>query len=228
MSISQLESASVKRGEVAFLWFNSYAGVIVKTPNRILVVDPVEVDPDEFTKVNAVLITHEHYDHLDESTVEGIHATTGCLVIADSTSLRRLSESIASDKLMEARIGDKIEVDGITVNVEPSNHPPATTPVSFVITTEDGVTIFHTSDSLPFPDMRRIGLTYKPDLTFCTIGVAPGASPKTGVEIAKLVQPKVAIPYHGTQTNDFGKILRGEAPNIKCLVIQRNKVYKYP
>lgn len=228
MSIAQLGETPLKKGEIAFLWFNNSSGVVIKTPRRVLVIDPVDVNPDVFIQASAVLVTHEHYDHLDESIIGDIFSATNCQVIADSTSLPRLADLIKSDKLIEARVGEEIEVDGVTVNVEHSNHPPAATPVSFVITSEDGVTVFHTSDSLPFGDMQRIGRVYKPDITFCTIGIAPGASPRTGVEIAKQVQPKVAVPYHGTEQSEFARILAEEAANIKCMLIQRDKVYKYP
>ncbi|HYB93302.1 MAG TPA: MBL fold metallo-hydrolase [archaeon] len=228
MSIEELENMSLRRSEIAFIWLNDYAGLIVKSPNRVMVIDPAEVNPDDFSKVTVTLITHEHYDHLDESIVGSIHANTKCSVIADHTSYRRLRELIPSDKLIEARIGEKIDVDDINVNVEPSNHPPASTPVSFVIAAENGVTFYHTSDSLPFSEMNKIGLTYKPDITFCTIGIAPGTSPKTGAEIAKLTRPKLAIPYHGTQSSEFIKILSKEAPNIKSMAMQKNKLYKYP
>lgn len=227
MSIGQLGETQLKKGEIAFLWFNNYSGVVIKTPRRLIVVDPTDVNPDVFTQVSAVLVTHEHYDHLDESIIGDIFSATNCQVIADSTSQPRLADLIRSDKLIEARVGEELDVDGMTINVEHSRHPAAT-PVSFVITSEDGVTVFHTSDSLPFGDMQRIGRVYKPDITFCTIGIAPGASPRTGVEIAKLVQPKVAIPYHGTEQSEFARILAKEAQNIKCMVIQRDRIYKYP
>lgn len=228
MSIAELEEMPLKKGEIAFLWFNSYAGIVLKTTRRILVVDPADVSADIFNKASAVLITHEHFDHLDEAVIGEIFSKTNCQIIADKTSFTRLAELINSDKLIEAREGEEMDVDGITVNIEPSNHPVASTPVSFVITSEDGVTVYHTSDSLPFGDMQRIGKQYKPDIAFCTIGIAPMTSPKTGVEIAKLVQPKVAIPYHGTQQSEFAKILEKEAPKIKCMIIQKDKAYKYP
>jgi len=228
MSIAQLEETPLKKGEVAFLWFNSYSGIVLKTTSRILIIDPAEIGAESFNKASAVLITHEHHDHLDEAVVEEIFSKTNCQIIADSTSFSRLVELINSDKLIKAREGGEVDVDGVTVNVEPSNHPPASTPVSFMITSEDGVTVYHTSDSLPFGDMQRIGKKYKPDIAFCTIGIAPMTSPRTGVEIAKLVQPKVAIPYHGTQQSEFAKILEKEAPQIKCVVIQKDKVYRYP
>lgn len=228
MSINQLEEMPLKKGEIAFIWANNYSGIVIKTPRRILIIDPTEVNSDAFTKANAILITHEHYDHLDEAIIGDIFSVTNCQVIADSTSRPRLAGLIKSDKLFEARVGEEFDIDGVTINVEHSNHSPAATPVSFVITSENGVTIFHTSDSLPFGDMQRIGRVYKPDITFCTIGLAPSASARTGVEIAKLVQPKVAIPYHGTEQKEFARILAKEASNIKCMLIQRDKAYKYP
>ena len=29
-----------KRGEVAFKWFNNYAGLTIRTPSKIIVIDP--------------------------------------------------------------------------------------------------------------------------------------------------------------------------------------------
>jgi len=225
-----LESLVPKKGEVAFLWFNSYSGVAIKTPSKTLVVDPVDVDPKTFKTVDAVLITHEHYDHLDESIVREIHKRTQCLVIADITSARRLRGVVASDKLWEARVGLEFKIDNVLVRAEGFRHPAAT-PVSFLITTEDGVKIYHTGDSLPFPEMKRIGERAPPDIVFCTVGApAPGASPRTGVDIVKMVQPKVAVPYHApaTEAIRFSEILSREAPRVRCMIIEQGKLYTYP
>jgi L-ascorbate metabolism protein UlaG (beta-lactamase superfamily) len=226
-----LEGLTPKKGQVAFVWFNNYAGVIIKTPSKTLVVDPVDVDAKAFQTVDAILITHEHYDHLNESIIRDIHSRTRCQVIADPTSAKRLRDLITSDKLQEAREGSEHTIDNVTVRAEPCNHPPATTPLTYIVTSEDGVKIYHTADSLPFPEMRRIGNQVKPDVVFCTVAIAPGASPKTGVEIAKLTQPKVAVPYHTASASDlnrFAEILSREAPNIRCMVIERGRPQTYP
>jgi L-ascorbate metabolism protein UlaG (beta-lactamase superfamily) len=124
--------------------------------------------------------------------------------------------------------GTETKIDNITVRAEICNHPPANTPITFLITSEDGVKIFHTADSLPFPEMKDIGNAHKPDITFCTVGLAPGTSPQTGVEIVKLVKPKVAVPYHTASKDDlikFCKMLVKDTPKVKCLVPKIGNVY---
>jgi L-ascorbate metabolism protein UlaG (beta-lactamase superfamily) len=218
-----------QKNEILFVWFNRYAGVTIKTPSKTLVIDPVDVKPRNFQNIDAVLITHEHYDHLDQALVAEIHKLTQCTVIADPTSFRRLRNTIPQDKLQEAQQESEIKLDGVTVKAEKSNHPPAATPLSFIITSEDEVKIFHTSDSLPYPEMAAMGEREKLDVVFCTVGIAPGASPEAGVEIAKLTKPKVAVPYHTGSAADqkrFAEILKGELPKTHCLIPEVGKIYE--
>ncbi len=50
----ELESVTPSKGEVAIVWFNSYAGVAIKTPTKMLVIDPVNVNAKAFPTVDAV------------------------------------------------------------------------------------------------------------------------------------------------------------------------------
>ncbi len=217
------------KNEILFVWFNRYAGVTIKTPSKTLVVDPVDVKAKNFQKADAVLITHEHYDHLDPALVAEIHRLSNCMVIADPTSARRLRNTVPAEKLHEVQPGVEVKVGEVSVKAEKCNHPPASTPVSYIITSEDGVKVFHTADSLPFPEMASIGEREKFDVVFCTVGIAPGASPETGFEIARLTKPKVAVPYHTGSSADlkrFGELLRKELPKATCLIPEMGKVYQ--
>lgn len=219
-----------KKGEISFVWFNPYSGVTIRTPTKTLVIDPADIDPKIFKTVDAVLITHEHGDHLDVPVVKDIHNRTQCLVIADLTSAGRLKGIVTADKLLEVRVGSEIRLNDVIVKVESCKHPAAN-PVTFLITSEDGVRVYHTADSLPFSEMKRIGEKHPPDIVFCTVGrPAPGASPKTGVEIVKMVKPEVAIPYHApaAERNRFAKLLSREAPQVRCIVVEPGESYKYP
>lgn len=225
MSIGKTPS----KNEVLFTWFNRYAGVTLKTPSKTFVIDPVDVKPRDFKHVDAVLITHEHYDHMDPSLISELQKLTQCTVMADPTSVRKLRHLIAPEKLIEAVPGSEFKFDDVVVKVENCNHPPATTPVSFVITSEDGIKIFHTADSLPFPEMATLGEKEKLDLVFCTVGIAPGTSPETGVDIARLTKPKVAVPYHTGSSADqkrFAEVLKKEMPKITCLIPETGKIYQ--
>ena len=225
-----LEAVTLKKGEVAFVWFNNYSGVTIKTPNKTLVVDPAAIDPKVFKAVDAVLVTHEHHDHLDEGIIRDIHTRTHCLVAADSTSFKRLKDAVSGDKLFEMRVGREIKIGNVAVRAEVFKHP-AETPVSYLITSEDGVKIYHTGDSLPHPDMKRVGDRSSPDIVFCTVGMpAPGASPQSGLEIVRLVKPKVAVPYHAPYVDrkKFSELLAKEVPSVKAMVVEQNEITRYP
>ena len=225
MSIKKIPS----KNEILFVWFNHYAGLTLKTPSKTLVIDPADVKPRDFTTIDAILITHEHYDHLDPSLISELHKLTKCEVVADSTSSKRLRNVIPLEKLHEVHPGSEVKIGEVAVKAEKCNHPPAATPVTFIVTSEDGVKIFHTADSLPFPEMAAIGEREKLDVVFCTVGIAPGASPENGVDIARLTKPKVAVPYHTglpTDQTKFSEILKRELPKITSLVPEIGKIYQ--
>lgn len=217
------------KNEVFFVWLNRYAGITIKTPSKTLVIDPVDVKARNLQNVDAILITHEHYDHLDQALVSEIHKLAQCKVVADPTSTRRLRNTIPTEKLQEVQPGSEVRVGDVSIKAEKCNHPPAATPISFIITSEDGVKLFHTADSLPFPEMAAIGEREKFDVVFCTIGIAPNTSPETGVDIARLTKPKVIVPYHTGSNADqqrFAGLVKKELPKVTCLIPEIGKIYQ--
>jgi L-ascorbate metabolism protein UlaG (beta-lactamase superfamily) len=217
-----------EKNAILFVWFNNYSGIIIKTPSKTLVIDPVDVKARSLKNVDAILITHEHYDHLDQRLIAEIQKATGCIVIADPASARSLHPAISPGKLQEIHPGAETKIGEVSVKAEKCNHPAAA-PVTFIITSEDGVKVFHTADSLPFPELAAIGEREKFDVVFCTVGIAPGASPETGFEIARLTKPQVAVPYHTNSAayqNQFAEILKKELPRTACLIPELNKIYQ--
>jgi L-ascorbate metabolism protein UlaG (beta-lactamase superfamily) len=217
-----------EKNSILFVWLNHYAGVLIKTPSKTLVIDPVDVKARSLGKVDAILITHEHYDHLDQRLIAEIQKATGCVVIADPASAKSLKHIIPPGKLQETRPGIETKIGEVSVKTEKCNHPAAA-PVTFIITSEDGVKVLHAADSLPFPELASIGEREKFDVVFCSVGIAPGASAETGFEIARLTKPQVAVPYHtssATSQKEFAEILKKELPRTACLIPELSKIYQ--
>jgi L-ascorbate metabolism protein UlaG (beta-lactamase superfamily) len=217
-----------EKNTILFVWFNHYAGILIKTPSKTIVIDPVDVKPQNLQETDAILITHEHYDHLDQRLIKEIQKRTKCQVIADPASTRSLKNIIPPSEMLEIRPGEETKIGEVTVKAEKCQHPAAQ-PVTFIITSEDGVKTFHTADSLPFPEMAQIGEKEKLDIAFCTVGIAPGASAETGFEIARLTKPQIAVPYHTNSTASqkrFAEILKAQMPRTACLIPELNKIYQ--
>jgi L-ascorbate metabolism protein UlaG (beta-lactamase superfamily) len=217
-----------EKNSILFVWLNNYSGILLKTPSKTFVIDPVDVKAKNLRNVDAILITHEHYDHLDPPLVVEIQKATGCTVIADAASAKKLKLALPNDKLKEIKPGMEIKIGEVSVKAEKSNHP-AQAPVTYIITSEDNVKVFHTADSLPFPELAKLAQKENFDVVFCTIGIAPGASPQTGFEIAWLTKPQLAVPYHtGTVASqkEFEELLKKELPRTACLIPQQSKIYQ--
>jgi len=224
MSISQTPEPNT----IFFVWFNQYSGILIKTPSKTFAIDPVDIKAKSFQSLDAILITHEHYDHLDPPLVTAIQKTTDCIVIADSASTRKLSHVIPTGKLQEITAGAEIKIGEVTIKAEKCNHK-AQTPITYIITSEDKVKVYHTADSFPFPELALMAQKEQFDVVFCSVGIAPGASPETGFEIARLTKPPLAVPYHTATVesqNQFAALLKKELPKTACLIPQQNKIYQ--
>ena len=217
-----------EKNTILFVWFNQYAGIVLKTPSKTLAIDPVDIKPKSLQNVDAILITHEHYDHLDPRLITEIQKATNCTIIADSASTKKLQHAIPAEKLQEIKPGAEIKIGEVSVKAEKCNHT-AEAPVTYIITSEDEVKVYHTADSLPFPELAAIGQREKFDVVFCTVGIAPGSTPQTGFEIARLTKPQVAVPYHtasAASQTEFAQIIKKELPRTACLIPEQNKIYQ--
>jgi L-ascorbate metabolism protein UlaG (beta-lactamase superfamily) len=217
-----------EKNTILFVWFNQYAGIVLKTPSKTLAIDPVDIKPKSLQNVDAILITHEHYDHLDPRLITETQKATNCTIIADSASTKKLQHAIPAEKLQEIKPGAEMKIGEVSVKAEKCNHI-AQAPVTYIITSEDEVKVYHTADSLPFPELAAIGQREKFDVVFCIVGIAPGSTPQTGFEIARLTKPQVAVPYHtasAASQTEFAQIIKKELPRTACLIPEQNKIYQ--
>jgi len=217
-----------EKNAVFFEWFNHYSGILLKTPTKTFAIDPVDVKVNHLKNVDIILLTHEHYDHFDSRLVKESQKVSNCTIIADPASAFQLKPHIPIDKLQVIRIGDTIKVGEVSIKAAKCNHQ-ARYPNTYIITSEDGVKVYHTADSLPFPELAKMGLDEKFDLVFCSVGITKNASPESGFEIARLTKPPLVVPYHTNSPTDqkiFQQLIKRELPRTACIVPEINKIYQ--
>jgi len=123
--VRKLYASSLNRDEVAFMYLG-YSGVIMRTSNRAIVIDPANLLEDEEVKalerVDLLLFTHSHGDHYDSRVALSIFKATGAPILAEPLVAGDLKGKMPSDKLTSSRPGETYAFDGITVSIVKGVH----------------------------------------------------------------------------------------------------------
>lgn len=132
----------------------------------------------ELPPLDAVLLSHDHYDHLDEGTIKQM-AATGVAMICSLGMRRNLERwGVAPARITELSWGQEARVGACTVTATPARHFSGrslwnrneTLWSSFVIRGPRH-NLFFGADSGLFPGFATIGSMYGPfDLTMLEIG----------------------------------------------------------
>ena len=131
-----------------------HACVRLEKDDLRLVIDPgVWAGPDALAGAAAVLITHEHPDHVDEAAVRCVlTADPGLELWASATVASRFSEF--GDRVHTVRHGDAFTAAGFDVHVYGADHARVDSAIPIVPNTGFAVDgeIFHPGDSFTVPE----------------------------------------------------------------------------
>ena len=133
---------------------------------------------DELPPLAAVVLSHDHYDHLDRETVRVLAAKTEVFLTPLGVGDRLVRWGVPRDKVRQLDWWDDVELDGVRFTATPSQHfsgrtlfdRNATLWASWVIQA-DGLRIFFSGDTGYFDGFRTIGERLGPfDLTLLECG----------------------------------------------------------
>lgn len=145
--------------------------------------------PEEFTGLIAILLTHEHIDHTDPEMVKRILAVNaGCVVVTNASIQKLLKEAMIESSVLQP--GQTVTLGTLTVVGVDAPHESLPVPVpecrGFLI--DDAV--FHPGDSLhPTPVPKGVKV-------LCAPACAPWMNANQGIEFVELVKPEIVMPIH--------------------------------
>lgn len=168
----------------------THASVYIKDNDSSLIIDPVlfgmfwpykdfspvTFSPGELPTVNAVLITHGHYDHLDLTSLKAFHEQSQFLCPLGYGALLRAN---GAKQVQELDWLDKKQVGSFEITFLPCNHWTMRNPIvgpntalwgSYLIRTSSGRTIYISGDTAYFNRFKEIGEHYSIDLAIFNLG----------------------------------------------------------
>jgi L-ascorbate metabolism protein UlaG (beta-lactamase superfamily) len=196
--------------------FVGHSAVVVDLDGIRILTDPVtrgrvgplrRVEPvparDRLHGVDAVLISHLHWDHLDVPSLRDIGRSVPLVVPAGSGAWVRAA---GFTNVREVNVGDAFDVGGLTVRVVHALHSgfrpplgPTAPPLGYII--RGSRSVYFAGDTDLFAGMGEFGEPI--DLALIpvwgwgpTLGRGLHLDPLKAAEALRLIRPRAAVPIH--------------------------------
>ena len=172
----------------------------------------VYVDPhrigDAPEKADLVLITHEHFDHMDPAAINAV-AKDDTVVVANAPCARALQGKVTG-RIVSIEEGQSLTEKGVSIKAVAgyNGFHPRGFNVGFVFQVGDQA-IYHGGDTDRVPEMANFGPI---DVALVPIGGTYTMDEKEAAEAVKAIKPKVAIPMH------YGYATGGDPQQFASLV----------
>lgn len=171
---------------------------------------PPLIELDELPHIDVVLISHDHYDHLDYPTIERISRWDSTFIVPLGVGAHLEYWGVARDKIVELDWWQEVNLDLVKVVCTPARHASGRTLLDRNQTLWAGYAIvgplhrvYFSGDTGMFPEFADIGEKYGPfDVTMIEVGAYNQAwpdwhsGPEQAVEAHRMLRGKAFIPIH--------------------------------
>ena len=183
--------------------FFGHASLMIEADKQVVYIDPVlrEADYSILPKADLILVTHEHFDHLDKKAIAMISNPKTKIVV--SKSCKGLTENGLVLLNGEQRSFGDWGIEAVPaynlVNKRPDGLPfhPKGNGNGYVIS-YGGKRIYIAGDTENIPEMVRLKNI---DIAFLPMNLPYTMTPQMVAEGAKSFMPAILYPYHYGETN---------------------------
>ena len=182
-----------------------HASMEIVYDGRIIQVDPVisgtppVTDYTKMRKADLILITHDHYDHLDVQAVEDL-CKESTVIVTNPSSAEMLGEGEVMRNGDILRVADDIVLYAVPAyNTTPGHtqfHPKGRD--NGFILEVDGLRVYIAGDTEDIEEMKEVKDI---DIAFLPCNQPYTMTPSQLRRAVDMVQPKVLFPYHYGDTD---------------------------
>lgn len=172
---------------------------------------PAPIAPEELPPLDAVLVSHDHYDHLDYPTVRALAGRETTWITALGVGAHLEAWGVPSERIVELDWWEEHDLRGLSITATPARHFQGRGPGASAATFWCGWSIrgprrsvWFSGDTGPWDDgFRQIGERLGPfDLSMIEIGAWHPAwgtihlGPENAMRVHELVRAKTLMPVH--------------------------------
>lgn len=177
-----------------------HACLLVETDHARLLIDPGTMSSfDDVRELDAVLVTHQHADHVDVSRLAAmLAANPSARLVVDPDTVTAV-EGLPESRTV-SQVGDRLTFGATTVDVLGGLHAsvyadiPGCTNAAYLV--DDGA-FLHPGDSFFVPSQ---------DIDVLAVAVdGPWLKLAEAVDYVRAVSPRAAVPIHEGETTDPAK-----------------------
>jgi len=210
-NIAEVDKFSTSSGELE-LFFIGHGSLMFRINNYVIHIDPVksEGDYENLPKADLILVTHEHYDHLDAELIKVLRKQETVMFCSGSCISKVPWAQVM--KPGDVSTAGKITVEAVfaynIVNERAKGQPfhPRGVGNGYIVMI-GGKRIYIAGDTENIPEMRALkGI----DIAFLPMNLPYTMTPEMVADAAMAFRPAILYPYHygNTNTDEIIKLLK--------------------
>ncbi|MCS7143917.1 MAG: MBL fold metallo-hydrolase [Archaeoglobaceae archaeon] len=201
---------TLKYRNVEITWLK-HAGFRLKG-SKIVYIDPYEV-PEGHEKADLILITHDHFDHLDMKSIRNLAKKETVVVHPKACTIKGF-ESVG---LVENQNTNIKGVEIIALPAYNTDKPFHKSGVLGYIVNLDGVKVYHAGDTDRIPEMKKISV----DIALLPAGGTYTMDLNEAIKATQDIKAEIYIPMHyGAIPNTKANPAEFKAKVSKALILE--------